>query len=378
MPFFICCISLPFLFCVAGQGDLHSHSAAWIICCLSCLLHLTSILILCGRTRRPSQPQCCMDHLLPFLSLASHFHSYFVWQDKETFTATVLDVNQGGLICRCQSLQAFIPISQLNREKDTWLSPEVSCCALLCCAVLCCAVLCCAVLCCAVLCCAVLWLRLLALPCHRLVHTLTERMPFGLRFICFPILRAECTETCCFSCILSTRLNRGLITWPSLEIIYSACRACHALHALYFVSVALLNSGRAEEWMHRINAGDSPALHAAHAARQAIMMMTMHALHALHALVIIHHSAWSAGHKALYNWLHCTCQLLVLLDAESCCVLPPLQYVLLPHRDSTQPQEAANHSLSKVQNAVCRCYMSFDLACLAGHIVHVVKTPSPS
>jgi len=109
------------------------------------LLHLTSILILCGRTRRPSQPQCCMDHLLPFLSLASHFHSYFVWQDKETFTATVLDVNQGGLICRCQSLQAFIPISQLNREKDTWLSPEVSCCALLCCAVLCCAVLCCAV-----------------------------------------------------------------------------------------------------------------------------------------------------------------------------------------------------------------------------------------
>lgn len=45
-------------------------------------------------------------------------------KDKETFTATVLDVNQGGLICRCQSLQAFIPISQLNRERDTWLSPE--------------------------------------------------------------------------------------------------------------------------------------------------------------------------------------------------------------------------------------------------------------
>ncbi|KAA6425999.1 MAG: 30S ribosomal S1 [Trebouxia sp. A1-2] len=45
-------------------------------------------------------------------------------KDKETFTVTVLDVNQGGLICRCQSLQAFIPISQLNRERDTWLSPE--------------------------------------------------------------------------------------------------------------------------------------------------------------------------------------------------------------------------------------------------------------
>ncbi len=155
VAFFICCISPPLLFCVAGQGDLHSHSAGWTICGLSCLLHLTSILIVCGRTRRPSQPQCWMDHLLPFLSLASHFHSYFVWQDKETFTATVLDVNQGGLICRCQSLQAFIPISQLNREKDTWLSPEVSCAAVLCCAVLCCAVLCCAVLCCAVLCCAV-------------------------------------------------------------------------------------------------------------------------------------------------------------------------------------------------------------------------------
>ena len=46
-------------------------------------------------------------------------------QDKEIFTVQVLDVNQGGLICRCQSLQAFIPISQLNRERDSWLSTEV-------------------------------------------------------------------------------------------------------------------------------------------------------------------------------------------------------------------------------------------------------------
>ena len=49
-------------------------------------------------------------------------------QDKETFRTQVLDVNQGGLICRCQSLQAFIPISQLNskiRGKDNWLSIEV-------------------------------------------------------------------------------------------------------------------------------------------------------------------------------------------------------------------------------------------------------------
>ena len=77
-----------------------------------------------------------LDHLLPFSSVASYLHCCFVWQDKETFTATVLDVNQGGLICRCQSLQAFIPISQLNRERDTWLSPEVSCSAVLCCAAL--------------------------------------------------------------------------------------------------------------------------------------------------------------------------------------------------------------------------------------------------
>jgi len=124
------------------------------------------------------------------------------------------------------------------------------------------------------------------------------------------------------------------------------------------------------------------------------------------------------GHKALYNWLHCTCQLLVLFGAEGCCVLPPQQYVPLAHGDSTalfnpetavliqkrhpytgslnsetlgdsetaflpwgdvlQPQEAANHSLSKLLNAVGRCYMSCDLACLAGHIVHGVKTPYPS
>lgn len=49
-------------------------------------------------------------------------------QDKETFTAQILDVNQGGLISRCQSLQAFIPISQLNskiRGNSDWLSIEV-------------------------------------------------------------------------------------------------------------------------------------------------------------------------------------------------------------------------------------------------------------
>ena len=149
---FICCISPPVLFCVAGQRDLHSHSAG-------------------------------CEPGWPFSSVASYLRSCSVWQDKETFTATVLDVNQGGLICRCQSLQAFIPISQLNREKDTWLSPEVSCCAVLCCGSGC-------------------------LPCHLLVHILTERLPFGLRFICFPILRAKCAETCCFSCILSTHFNR--------------------------------------------------------------------------------------------------------------------------------------------------------------------------
>lgn len=64
--------------------------------------------------------------------LCSFFIPCAVVQDKETFTVQVLDVNQGGLVCRCQSLQAFIPISQLNRERDTWLSPEVSCSA--CCA----------------------------------------------------------------------------------------------------------------------------------------------------------------------------------------------------------------------------------------------------
>ena len=68
---------------------------------------------------------CCM-------LLCSFFIPCAVVQDKETFTVQVLDVNQGGLVCRCQSLQAFIPISQLNRERDTWLSPEVSCSA--CCA----------------------------------------------------------------------------------------------------------------------------------------------------------------------------------------------------------------------------------------------------
>jgi len=152
-----------------------------------------------------------------------------VRQDKETFTATVLDVNQGGLICRCQSLQAFIPISQLNRERDTWLSPEVSCCAMLCCAVLCCAVLCCAVLCCAVLCCAVLcWLRLLALPCHFLVHNSLERVTSDLSHL-LPIFHARYKETCCFSCIPSTQLNKECITWLSLEIIYSACCAVLAM-----------------------------------------------------------------------------------------------------------------------------------------------------
>ncbi|KAL3141011.1 hypothetical protein ABBQ32_005525 [Trebouxia sp. C0010 RCD-2024] len=48
-------------------------------------------------------------------------------KDKETFTAQILDVNQGGLISRCQSLQAFIPISQLNskiRGNSDWLSIE--------------------------------------------------------------------------------------------------------------------------------------------------------------------------------------------------------------------------------------------------------------
>jgi len=161
----------------------------------------------------------------------------------------VLDVNQGGLICRCQSLQAFIPISQLNRERDTWLSPEVSCCAVLCCAVLCCAVLCCAVLCCAalrcavlccavlccavlrcaVLCCAVLhWLRLLALPCHFLVHNSLERVTSDLSHL-LPIFHARYKETCCFSCIPSTQLNKECITWLSLEIIYSACCAVLAM-----------------------------------------------------------------------------------------------------------------------------------------------------
>ena len=87
--------------------------------------------------------------------------------------------------------------------------------------------------------------------------------------------------------------------------------------------------------------------------------------------------------QCMVSWTQSVIQLapLYLLAAcspESCCVLPPLQYVLLPHRDSTEPQEAAHHSLSKVQNAVCRCYMSCDLARLARHIVHGVKTPSPS
>lgn len=120
---------------------------------------------------------------------------------------------------------------------------------------------------------------------------------------------------------------------------------------------------------------NASALHAAHAARQAIMMMTMHTLH---ALVITHYSAWSAGHKALYNRLHFTCQLLVLLDAESCCVLPPQRYVVLAHGDIKGPEEASNHSFSKLLNPVGRCYMSCDLACLAGHIVHGVKTPYSS
>ncbi len=133
---------------------------------------------------------------------------FFVWQDKETFTATVLDVNQGGLICRCQSLQAFIPISQLNREKDTWLSPEVSCCAVLCCGSGCC----------------------LALPSLG-PHLKQKNAVWPLVHLLSPILRAKSKETCCFSCISSTRLNRGSNTCPSLEIIYSACCACHAVHA---------------------------------------------------------------------------------------------------------------------------------------------------
>lgn len=48
-------------------------------------------------------------------------------QDKEIVTVEVLDTNQGGLITRCQSLQAFIPISQLNRPSSSWLSQEVRC-----------------------------------------------------------------------------------------------------------------------------------------------------------------------------------------------------------------------------------------------------------
>lgn len=61
-------------------------------------------------------------------TLGTHACSGSCVQDKETFPTQILDVNQGGLICRCQSLQAFIPISQLNskvRGRDNWLSIEV-------------------------------------------------------------------------------------------------------------------------------------------------------------------------------------------------------------------------------------------------------------
>jgi len=73
VAFLVSCISLPFLFCVAGQGDLHSHSAG-------------------------CEPGC------PFSSVASHFHSYFVWQDKETFTATVLHGPFVAFLVSCISL----------------------------------------------------------------------------------------------------------------------------------------------------------------------------------------------------------------------------------------------------------------------------------
>lgn len=46
-------------------------------------------------------------------------------QDKETLKVRVLDANQGGLLCRVFSLQAFIPISQLAKDRETWLSLEV-------------------------------------------------------------------------------------------------------------------------------------------------------------------------------------------------------------------------------------------------------------
>lgn len=46
-------------------------------------------------------------------------------QDKETLNVRVLDANQGGLLCRVFSLQAFIPISQLAKDRETWLSLEV-------------------------------------------------------------------------------------------------------------------------------------------------------------------------------------------------------------------------------------------------------------
>ena len=46
-------------------------------------------------------------------------------QDKETFKVKVLEANQGGLVTRLLSLQAFIPISQLAKEKDAWLSEKV-------------------------------------------------------------------------------------------------------------------------------------------------------------------------------------------------------------------------------------------------------------
>ena len=71
----------------------------------------------CVRAVLPSHP--ALDCFLLFV------------QDKETFTTQILDVNQGGMICRCLSLQAFIPISQLNskiRGKNNWLSIEVCVC----------------------------------------------------------------------------------------------------------------------------------------------------------------------------------------------------------------------------------------------------------
>ncbi len=67
---------------------------------------LTSVLTLCGRTRRPPCIRCTLvlDQLWPFSSVASHLHCCFVWQDKETFTATVLDGPFVAFLVSCISL----------------------------------------------------------------------------------------------------------------------------------------------------------------------------------------------------------------------------------------------------------------------------------